>query len=239
MANRRMFSNRIAKSAKFLQMPLEAQALYFHLILNADDDGVVETYPIIKMLSTADDIIKILLVKKFLIQLNEDQVMLISDWLEHNSIRADRKIDSLYKHLIPESTPLIEAKPRSDVKDNSKRTDSGLSTDGLGKVKLGKVKLIKDKKKTEQSSEWVSLENAIKKLEDNPRRELNIIALYFEERKPDLQNKDQYQIAVRRHLRAAIQLKPFTNDQILKGLKRAKESTPDYTLETIVKMLTK
>lgn len=140
---RRMFSNRIARSAKFLQMPLEAQALYFHFILNADDDGVVETYPIISMLNTAPDVLKILLAKHFIQILNEDQVMLINDWLEHNKIRADRKIDSIYKHLIPNDIKLIEPMPRSDVEDNSKRL-SGQSTDGISKVKLSKVKLSKD-----------------------------------------------------------------------------------------------
>lgn len=144
MANRRMFSNRIARSAKFLQMPLEAQALYFHLILNADDDGVVEVYPITRTLGTASDIIKILLTKEFIVQLNEDQVMLINNWLEHNSIRADRKVDSIYKHLIPENIALLKAKPRTDVEDNSKRL-GGQSTDGLSKVRLGKVKLSKVK----------------------------------------------------------------------------------------------
>ncbi|MDN7029780.1 hypothetical protein FIV28_02950 [Lactiplantibacillus plantarum] len=37
MAQRRMFSNRITDSAKFLKMPLSSQALYFHLGLHADD----------------------------------------------------------------------------------------------------------------------------------------------------------------------------------------------------------
>ncbi len=48
MGQRRMFSNRIANSAKFLQMPAESQLLYFHLVLRADDDGIVEAYPILK-----------------------------------------------------------------------------------------------------------------------------------------------------------------------------------------------
>lgn len=86
---------------------------------------------------------------------------------------------------------------------------------------------------------WVSLKQAIQKLEENPRRDLNIIALFFEERNPDIQNADQYQIAVKRHLRAAKQLIPFTNQQILTGVKKAKEQTPEWTLETVIKMLTK
>jgi len=38
MASRRMISNHIVGSAKFLKMPAETQALYFHLCTNADDD---------------------------------------------------------------------------------------------------------------------------------------------------------------------------------------------------------
>ena len=153
MNNRRMFSNRIANSAKFLQMPIEAQLLYFHMILRADDDGVVETYPITKLLGIGSDNFKVLLAKKFIIQLNEDQVVVIIDWLEHNKIRADRKKDSIYKDLLLKVCPdikLIAAKNRSDVKDNSKRVkvDSPSSVHcphKLSKVKLSKVNNTSEK----------------------------------------------------------------------------------------------
>ena len=144
MGIRRMVSKRIISSAKFLQMPLEAQALYFHLTINADDDGVAEAYPITRLLGTNADVIKILLAKDFIRQLNEDQVILINNWTEHNTIRADRKIDSIYKNLLPKDIKYIEAKPRSDVKDNSKRI-GGQSTDGISKDKLSKVKKRKEK----------------------------------------------------------------------------------------------
>lgn len=141
MANRRMFSNRIANSAKFLQMPTESQALYFHLVLRADDDGVVESYPVMKLLGVGEDNFKVLAAKGYIQQLNEDQVIVIIDWLEHNTIRADRKVDSIYKHLLPENIKIIEPKPRSDVGNNSKRL-GGQSTDGISQVRLGQVKLI-------------------------------------------------------------------------------------------------
>ena len=41
MAARRMFAFAITSSDAFLDMPLSAQALYFHLCLSADDDGFV------------------------------------------------------------------------------------------------------------------------------------------------------------------------------------------------------
>ena len=39
MAEKRMFSKTIVDSDAFLDMPLSAQALYFHLSMRADDDG--------------------------------------------------------------------------------------------------------------------------------------------------------------------------------------------------------
>lgn len=143
MASRRMFSNRIANSAKFLQMPAESQLLYFHLVLRADDDGIVESYPVTRLLGLAPDNFKVLIAKGFIKQLNEDQVVVITDWHEHNTIRADRKVNSIYQHLLKKVLPeikLISPKPRTDVIDNSNRV-CGQSTDGISKVKLSKVNI--------------------------------------------------------------------------------------------------
>ena len=134
MANHRMLSNRIANSAHFLQMPVESQLLYFHMIIRADDDGVVESYPIMKLLGIAPDNFKVLEAKDFIRKLNEDQVVIITHWQEHNIIRADRKVNSIYTDLIKQicpDIPLLEPKSRSDVEDNTKRLNSGLSTDSL------------------------------------------------------------------------------------------------------------
>ena len=100
-----MFSNRIANSAKFLQMPAESQLLYFHLVLRADDDGVVESYPVLKLLGLAPDNFRVLIAKGFIRLLNEDQVIVIPDWLEHNKIRPDRKVNSMYLSLLKEKYP--------------------------------------------------------------------------------------------------------------------------------------
>ncbi len=135
-----MFSNRIIGSARFIKMPPSIQALYFHLCLNADDDGVVEAYPIMRMLGSTEDDVRILNAKNLVTVLNEDLVSHITDWLEHNSLRADRKVDSVYQNLLLQMVPeaeIIEPKPRSDVEDNSKRLN-GPSTDGIGKDRIGK-----------------------------------------------------------------------------------------------------
>lgn len=41
MAEKRMLSKKVLDTDAFLDMPLSAQALYFHLVINADDEGII------------------------------------------------------------------------------------------------------------------------------------------------------------------------------------------------------
>lgn len=85
-----------------------------------------------------------------------------------------------------------------------------------------------------------SLKEEIKKLEDSPRRDLNIVALYFEYRNPTFENRQQYEIALKRHLKPAKELSNFSDNQIIKAIDYAKKEYKDiYTLETLLKILCK
>lgn len=119
------------------------------------------------------------------------------------------------------------------------RTSKGVYTKTSKGVLTHKRNINKHTKEIATNvAEW-SFKEAIKKLEDSPRRDLNIIAFYFEERKPVFHNRDQMASALRRHLRAAKELIPFTDDQILTGSKKAAKQTNEWTLETVLKMLSK
>ena len=48
MAQRRMFSRKITESDQFLDMPISAQVLYFHINMQADDDGFVGNVKTVK-----------------------------------------------------------------------------------------------------------------------------------------------------------------------------------------------
>lgn len=150
MASRRMFSIRLINSARFLKMPISSQALYFHLGLMADDDGVVEAYNVIKSVGCTEDDLKILVAKGFVQVLNEDLVSYITDWNENNSIRADRKIDSIYKDLLVSVNPdvkLLEKRPRADVvkkQMDNQWTTNGQPMDGIGKDRIGEVSIEED-----------------------------------------------------------------------------------------------
>lgn len=147
MAERRMFSKRIIGSARFLKMPISTQCLYFHLGLNADDDGIVEAYTTIKQIGATEDDLKVLVAKGFCTVLNEDLVTYITDWRENNKLRADRKIDSIYKDLLLQMVPdadVQQARRRADLKplpEDGRPADVQVASHGqhrLGKDRLGK-----------------------------------------------------------------------------------------------------
>lgn len=98
----------------------------------------------------------------------------------------------------------------------------------------------KDRRMSRVDLETVfSFSDAIKKLEESPRRDMNIIGWYFSERKPDIRTKQQAVVALKRHLRAAKQLASFDDDQLVKGFKKAQDQTKEWVLETVVKVLSK
>lgn len=118
MAQRRMIDKRTIQTQKFLRLPLESQALYFHLMLNADDDGVVEAFPIVRMVGAAEDSLGLLVVKQFIKPLNDEMVYFIVDFKEQNTIRKDTYKPSKYADLIAVDEPLTERQRAVDVDKN-------------------------------------------------------------------------------------------------------------------------
>lgn len=98
MAQRRMFSKLITDSDMFLEMPVTAQNLYFHLNLHADDDGFLGNAKTVRrMVGANEDDLKILQAKGFIL-IFPDGVTVIRDWHIHNFIRKDRYRETIYKH---------------------------------------------------------------------------------------------------------------------------------------------
>lgn len=97
MAERRMFAKTIIDSDVFLDMPLSAQALYFHLSMRADDDGFVNNpKKIQRMVGASDDDSKLLILKQFIIAF-ESGVIVIKHWKIHNYIQKDRYKPTVYE----------------------------------------------------------------------------------------------------------------------------------------------
>ena len=124
MAERRMLSIKITSSARFLRMSHASQALYMHLVMNADDDGVVEAFSVMRLAAATEENLQELADRKFIRLLNEDLVAHILDWDENNKIRADRKRDSIYKDLLERveaegESADVEAAAEPDAEESS------------------------------------------------------------------------------------------------------------------------
>ena len=112
MAERRMFAKTIIDSDAFLDMPLSTQSLYFHLSMRADDDGFINNpKKIQRMIGCADDDLKVLIAKNFIIPF-ESGIVVIKHWKIHNYIRNDRYKETVYQ----------EEKAMINTKDNNAYT---------------------------------------------------------------------------------------------------------------------
>jgi hypothetical protein len=85
-----------------------------------------------------------------------------------------------------------------------------------------------------------SLEKALSDLEaDSKPAHLGVIAMYLRERNTQFENQAQLNQAIKRHARPASQIAHFSRDKIWSAVEKAKKTTPEWTLETVLKMLTK
>jgi hypothetical protein len=128
-----MFAKTIIDSDAFLDMPLSSQALYFHLSMRADDDGFINNAKKIqRMLGCADDDLKILLAKNFIIPF-ETGVCVIKHWKIHNLIQKDRYKPTVY----------LEHKQQLSLKNNNVYTMDTQCIQDVSKVEpqvsIGKV----------------------------------------------------------------------------------------------------
>lgn len=97
MAQKRMFDKTITNSDLFLELPDSSQVLYFHLSMNADDDGFVNNWKsILRMTGTKEDDLKILISKQFVIPF-ESGVIVIKHWRINNYLRNDRYKGTSFK----------------------------------------------------------------------------------------------------------------------------------------------
>lgn len=143
MAERRMFAKTIIDSDAFLEMPITAQLLYFHLAMRADDDGFInKPKAILRMCGCKDDDMKMLFFKKFVIPF-ESGVVVIKHWKIHNYIRKDTYTETKYKEeksaleLDENSAYRLAGESPLQLRDESV---TGTST----QVRLGQDSTVKD-----------------------------------------------------------------------------------------------
>lgn len=184
MGNRRMISKTVTQTHRFLRLPLEAQALYFHLIQNCDDDGVVEAFPILRMIGASEDNLGLLVVKRFVKPLNEEMVYFVVDFHEQNTVRKDRYTPSVYKDLLEQNAEnLITDSDDTTGKPLVNQTETtgkpNISKDNIskGKVSKGSSKETQEEKTTTTTAPIFSQEfiNLYQSFEQESGRPLSAI----------------------------------------------------------------
>ena len=140
MAERRMMAKSIIKSDQFLEMPMSSQLLYFHLLLDADDDGFINApKSIMRVIGAKDDDMRVLQAKGYTIPFDSG-VIVIKHWRMHNSLRKDRynpnpQLENERKQLI------INDRKEYELVTTWQPTGNQLATNGyhsIGKDSIGK-----------------------------------------------------------------------------------------------------
>ena len=143
MAEKRMFSKSIVNSDAFLDMPLSTQALYFHLSMEADDEGFVgNPKRVQRIIGASDDDMRILLAKRYLLSF-ESGIVVVKHWYINNYIQSDRRKETTYieekSMLQMDSKKAYTEKDKSSLYPNCIQDVSKMYTQNrLDKIRLDK-----------------------------------------------------------------------------------------------------
>ena len=176
-----MFTQKITESDAFLAMPLSAQAFYFHLCMNADDDGFVKNPKMLaKLVGASEDDFKLLVMKSFVI-MYDTGVIVIKHWRMHNILRKDRYTKTTYieernqLYLKENGAYTLDETKGEKLSGNQMATKwqpngnpvkDSIGKDSIGKDSIGKDSIEKEKgtnvpkKKTVYFPDNEELENA-------------------------------------------------------------------------------
>ncbi|ANT43400.1 DNA replication protein [Lactococcus phage 50902] len=173
MAQRRMFSKEVTTSDLFVDMPSSSQLLYFHLGMEADDEGFIGNA---KMLSRAygsnNDDLKLLEAKGFIIAFPSG-VTVVKDWNLNNKIRKDRQKPTIYT----EEKMLLSLDSKgsyllgNQVSTIPQPNDNQMSAqDRIGKVRLGKDSIGKSNNMSDKSDDVIPYSEIISYLNEKAGR---------------------------------------------------------------------
>ena len=178
-----MFAKTIIDSDAFLDMPLSAQALYFHLSMRADDEGFVGNPKKIRaMVGASEDDLKLLLIKRFLLGFGSG-VVVIKHWKIHNYIQSDRMKPTTY--IEEKETLTLDGKKAYTEKVDTDWIQNGYKMDT-------QVSIDKDRLELEKNSKE---ENAVGALSPQKRFQkptLEEISSYCSERKNNINAQQFY-----------------------------------------------
>lgn len=226
MANRRMVSNQVIDRDFFIELPLSAQALYFHLIAKADDDGFLDGAKRIQRNIGATDEDMQYLVNSGLVINFDGGVLVIRHWRIHNTLRADRYTPTLYQKE-KKALELNDNKEYEICKDNiGIPNDNHWLPSGCQVVATSKVKLSKDNIKVLDKSNTMSdfssptQKNTSKKPSDIDK----VVESWNELSAKGLNRVTKINPTTNRGKMLKARLKEYSLDDVLKAIDNVKQS---------------
>ena len=155
MAQKRMFDKVVTTSDDFLELSAEAQCLYFHMGMLADDDGLAKNYrSYMKLIGATNEDLQSLIDKSFIYKFDSD-VIAIKHWKINNTVRNDRYRPTIFQNEFS----------RLDIADNNEyimldtngipdgnQMDTKNSIDKNSKDKISKEKDSLEKKREEKNN---------------------------------------------------------------------------------------
>ena len=150
MANRRMFARTVTESDAFVDLSKDAQLLWFHLGLIADDDGFLNSVRRVMRLCDIEESALSELVKTGFLLEFDSGVFLIRDWLIDNQLRGDRYHETTFQHE-KSLVSLNESKQYTWLPDGCQVVAS--VKDRLVKDRLGEVRQVETSQEKESQDQ--------------------------------------------------------------------------------------
>ena len=226
MAEKRMFSNRVIDTDEFLEMPATAQMLYFHLSMNADDDGFVgKPKTIMRMCRASQDDLTVLLGKQFVISFDTG-VIVIRHWKIHNYIRKD-----MYHPTIYEKEKEMLSLDKSDAYSLEPQDEAVTSPLQVRNESVTRPLRIRDESVTSPLQVRNVDKNSIEKVrEDKVREDKKRKEDLFETLLPSYQISEPLADKIREYLRYRKEQHRFTFQEISLNafLKKAEKAEQQY-----------
>ncbi len=157
MAQKRMFDKVVTTSDDFLELSAEAQCLYFHIGMLADDDGLSKNYrSYMKLVGATNEDLQSLIDKSFIYKFDSD-VIAIKHWKINNTVRNDRYRPTIFQNEFS----------RLDIADNNEYImldTNGIPDGNQMDTKNSIDKISKEKNSLEKKREEKN--NIVEKRED-------------------------------------------------------------------------
>ena len=151
MAEKRMFSKSLIERDCFTELPLSAQALYFHLGLRMDDDGFCDRLKnTLKMIGASEDDLACLISAGFLYKFSSGVVVDLY-WPTNNNIRKDRYKPTIHTaerdmlEVTKEGIYVLKEQLQTETTTETNGIPSDNQTETNGMHRLDKVRLDKDR----------------------------------------------------------------------------------------------